>query len=159
MVGLDNAGKTTILNQLKINQFLESVPTIGLNVETVKYKELEFLVFDVGGKVRSLWSHYYENLDAVIFVIDSTDRERVWMVKDELIKLNQDLRFQQAVILALFNKNDLKTCMDFQTLVNETGVNDVIDSDVIVQKCSAKTGEGLWDGFDKLLNYFLYSQH
>ena len=55
-----------------------------MNVETIKYKNLEFLVFDVGGKVRSLWAHYYENLDAIIFVIDSTDRERVWQVKDEL---------------------------------------------------------------------------
>lgn len=55
MVGLDNAGKSTILNQMKIGQFMETVPTIGLNIETVQYKSLEFLVFDVGGKVRSLW--------------------------------------------------------------------------------------------------------
>ena len=55
---------------------MNTTPTIGLNVESVQYKQLEFLVFDVGGKVRSLWSHYYENLDAVIFVIDSVDKER-----------------------------------------------------------------------------------
>jgi GTPase SAR1 family protein len=72
---------------------METVPTIGLNIETVKYKDLEFLVFDIGGKVRSLWSHYYENIDAIIFVIDSTDKERVMIVKDELVKLNGDIQF------------------------------------------------------------------
>ena len=50
------------------------MPTIGLNIETIKYNNFTFLIFDVGGKVRSLWSHYYENLDAIIFVIDSTDK-------------------------------------------------------------------------------------
>lgn len=94
MIGLDGAGKTTILKQIQLKKYMDTVPTIGLNVETVKYKNLEFLVFDVGGKVRSLWTHYYENLDAIIFVIDSTDRERVWQIKDELIKLNNDLKFQ-----------------------------------------------------------------
>ncbi len=91
LVGLDCAGKTTILNKLKLKDHMEVVPTIGLNVETVKYKAFEFLVFDVGGKVRSLWQHYYENLDALIFVVDSTDRERLWQIKDEFIKLNNDL--------------------------------------------------------------------
>ena len=54
---------------------------------------MQFLVFDVGGKVRQLWSHYYDNLDAIIFVIDSTDKERLWQIKDEFKKLNEDLNF------------------------------------------------------------------
>ena len=78
---------------MKLNNFMETIPTIGLNIETVKYKELEFLVFDIGGKARSLWSHYYENIDAIIFVIDSSDKERILIVKDELIKLNNDIKF------------------------------------------------------------------
>lgn len=72
---------------------METVPTIGLNIETISYKNLEFLVFDVGGKVRSLWSHYYDNLDAVIFVVDSTDKERLWQIKDEFRKLSSELSF------------------------------------------------------------------
>lgn len=93
MIGLDGAGKTSVLNQLKINRFMDTVPTIGLNIETISYKNLEFLVFDVGGKVRSLWSHYYDNLDAIIFVIDSTDKERLWQIKDEFRKLSSELSF------------------------------------------------------------------
>merc|ERR1719410_2139782 len=66
MVGLDAAGKTTIL-------------TIGFNVETVEYKNIRFTVWDVGGqsKIRPLWRHYYQNTQGIIFVVDSNDRGRI----------------------------------------------------------------------------------
>lgn len=57
---------------------MDTVPTIGLNIETIQYKNLEFLIYDIGGKARSLWVHYYDNLDAIIFVVDSTDKDRLW---------------------------------------------------------------------------------
>ncbi|KAL4503314.1 hypothetical protein ABPG72_000920 [Tetrahymena utriculariae] len=155
MIGLDGAGKTSILNQLKVKKFMETVPTIGLNIETIQYKNLEFLVFDVGGKVRSLWSHYYDNLDAIIFVVDSTDKERLWQVKDEFRKLSSELSFQNAVVLVLFNKQDLPECVEFKALVEETGVDNMNENDIIIQKCSAKTGDGLMDGMEKLVSYFL----
>ena len=75
MIGLDNAGKTTILYKMKLNEVVHSVPTIGFNVENIKYKNLEFSVWDIGGQTRlvNLWHHYYENTDAVIYVLDSSD--------------------------------------------------------------------------------------
>ena len=62
MVGLDNAGKTTVLYRLKLGEVVATVPTIGFNVETVQYKKLTFDVWDVGGqhKLRGLWKHYYQ---------------------------------------------------------------------------------------------------
>ena len=96
LIGLDGAGKTTILNRLKHNKFIEVQPTVGLNIETTTIKNIEFLMFDVGGKVRSLWTHYYENLNSLIFVIDSTDKERLWQVREELVKLNEDLKFHNV---------------------------------------------------------------
>lgn len=79
MIGLDGAGKTTVLYQMKLNQNVSSVPTIGFNVESIKYKNLEFTVWDIGGqtKFRSLWHHYYDNNDAIIYVVDSSDEERL----------------------------------------------------------------------------------
>ena len=68
------------------------------------YADNEYLIFDVGGKVRSLWNHYYENLVAVIFVVDSTDKDRTQQVKEELVKLNKELKGIRAAILVLFNK-------------------------------------------------------
>ena len=63
MLGLDNAGKTTVLYQMKLNENVHSVPTIGFNVEEVNYKGLKFTVWDIGGqsKLRDLWHHYYDN--------------------------------------------------------------------------------------------------
>jgi GTPase SAR1 family protein len=63
----------------------------------VTYKSTSFLLFDVGGKVRSLWTHYYDSLDALIFVIDSTDKEKLYIVKEELERVNKELQFQNVI--------------------------------------------------------------
>ena len=90
LIGLDNSGKTTILNFIKSKTFVQTEPTVGLNIETIIIKNFEFLIFDV----RTLWSHYYENLSAIIFAIDSTDRHRLWEIREELKKINQELKYQ-----------------------------------------------------------------
>jgi len=93
MVGLDAAGKTTILYKLKLGEIVTTIPTIGFNVETVEYKNISFTVWDVGGqdKIRPLWRHYYQNTQGVIFVVDSNDRDRVGEARDELHRmLNED---------------------------------------------------------------------
>jgi len=79
IVGLDGAGKTTILYKLKLGEIRTTVPTIGFNVETVKYKNIFFKVWDIGGqeKTRCLWEHYYRDTKGVIFVIDSSDIEHI----------------------------------------------------------------------------------
>ncbi|XP_062448005.1 ADP-ribosylation factor 5 isoform X1 [Rhea pennata] len=89
MVGLDAAGKTTILYKLKLGEIVTTIPTIGFNVETVEYKNICFTVWDVGGqdKIRPLWRHYFQNTQGLIFVVDSNDRERVQESADELQKM------------------------------------------------------------------------
>ena len=79
MLGLDAAGKTTILYKLKLNEAVSSIPTIGFNVETVSpVKNVNFTVWDVGGqdKIRPLWKHYFHNTEGLVYVVDSADRER-----------------------------------------------------------------------------------
>ncbi|XP_058002525.1 uncharacterized protein LOC131179847 [Hevea brasiliensis] len=85
MLGLDAAGKTTILYKLHIGEVLSTVPTIGFNVEKVQYKNVMFTVWDVGGqeKLRPLWRHYFNNTDGLIYVVDSLDRERIGKAKAE----------------------------------------------------------------------------
>ncbi|MCJ8733672.1 hypothetical protein PDJAM_G00226370 [Pangasius djambal] len=89
MVGLDAAGKTTILYKLKLGEIVTTIPTIGFNVETVEYRNICFTVWDVGGqdKIRPLWRHYFQNTQGLIFVVDSNDRERVAESADELSKM------------------------------------------------------------------------
>eukprot|EP00126_Sphaerothecum_destruens_P015928 Sdes_comp9997_c0_seq2m1580 len=91
IVGLDNAGKTTILYQILLNEVVVTSPTIGSNVEEVVYKNLHFLVWDIGGQdaLRSTWSTYYTNAKCLIMVIDSTDRERISISKSELYQVYQ----------------------------------------------------------------------
>merc|ERR1711925_61057 len=89
MVGLDAAGKTTILYKLKLGEIVTTIPTIGFNVETVEYKNISFTVWDVGGqdKIRPLWRHYFQNTQGLIFVVDSNDRERAQEAKGELNRM------------------------------------------------------------------------
>ena len=79
MVGLDFSGKTTILYQLKLGEVVSTTPTIGFNAETIDIKGRELTIFDVGGQdnVRSIWSHYFKNTNAIIYVIDSADKQRI----------------------------------------------------------------------------------
>ena len=79
MLGLDAAGKTTVLYKLKLNEVVSTIPTIGFNVETVKPgKNVSFTVWDVGGqdKIRPLWRHYFTGTEGLVFVVDSADKTR-----------------------------------------------------------------------------------
>ncbi|XP_031276708.1 ADP-ribosylation factor-like [Pistacia vera] len=90
MVGLDAAGKTTILYKLKLGEIVTTIPTIGFNVETVEYKNISFTVWNVGGqdKIRPLWRHYFQNTQGLIFVVDSNDRDYMDMsLKEEDVYL------------------------------------------------------------------------
>src|SRR3954447_23133778 len=91
MVGLDAAGKTTILYKLKLGEVVTTIPTIGFNVETVEFKNIRFTVWDVGGqtRIRPLWKYYFQNTQGLIFVVDSNDRERIEEAKEELMNMMQ----------------------------------------------------------------------
>lgn len=154
MVGLDGAGKTTILYQMKLGEYKQTQTTIGLNVETIKHKNLELLVFDVGGQARSLWSYYFDDLDALIWVIDCADKERMSIVKEEIKRVTDALQKQDYILMFYLNKQDLKTKLDTPEVIEQTGLSEVDVKDVIVQKCSATKGEGLLEGLEKLVDYF-----
>ena len=86
LLGLDAAGKTTILHRLKLGEVVVTIPTIGFNVETIEYRNISFTVWDVGGQkiLRPLWHHYFSNAKGLIYVVDSLDRERVQEAANEL---------------------------------------------------------------------------
>ena len=113
MVGLDAAGKTTILYKLKLGEIVTTISTIGFNVETVEYKNICFKVWDIGGqdKIRPLWRHYFENTQGLIFVVDSNDRERIQEGAEELQKMLQEDELRDAVLLLFANKQDLPNAM------------------------------------------------
>merc|ERR1712113_437929 len=109
MVGLDAAGKTTILYKLKLGEVVTTIPTIGFNVETGEYKNLSFTVWDVGGqdKIRPLWRHYYQGTSGLIYVIDSNDRDRGEDAKVKFPKMLNEDEMRDAVLLVFASKKDL----------------------------------------------------
>ena len=110
MLGLDAAGKTTILYKLKLNDSVNTIPTVGFNVECVSYKNVKFNVWDVGGqdKIRPLWRHYYTGTQGLIFVVDSADTDRLDEARQELHKIISDREMKDAAILVFANKQDQK---------------------------------------------------
>ena len=113
ILGLDNAGKTTLLNKLQLSSVTETVPTIGFNLETVIYSNLQLQVQDLGGQgtLRPYWRCYYPNTNAVIYVIDRADRERMEIAKKEMLIMLQENDLHSVPLLVFANKEDLHNAM------------------------------------------------
>jgi ADP-ribosylation factor protein 1 len=151
MLGLDAAGKTTILYKLKLGEVINSVPTIGFNVETVEYKNIKFTVWDVGGqdKIRQLWKHYFYNTQGLIYVVDSADRDRIGIARDELQRMISEEELKDAVILILANKQDLGE-MSIPEMTEKLGLHTLRNREWYMQGTCALSGDGLTDGMDWL---------
>lgn len=154
MVGLDAAGKTTILYKLKLGEIVTTIPTIGFNVETVEYKNISFTVWDVGGqdKIRPLWRHYFTNTQGLIFVVDSNDRERIAEANDELQKMLQEEELSDAMLLVFANKQDLPNAYSISEITDKLGLHSVKSRKWYVQGTCATQGTGLYEGLDWLSN-------
>ncbi|XP_068507101.1 ADP-ribosylation factor 4-like [Syngnathus scovelli] len=152
MVGLDAAGKTTILYKLKLGEIVTTIPTIGFNVETVEYKNISFTVWDVGGqdKIRPLWRHYFQNTQGLIFVVDSNDRERVAEAAEELSKMLGEQELKDAVLLVFANKQDLPNALSINELTEKLALNKLRNKEWHLQPTCAIQGNGLYDGLDWL---------
>ncbi|KAK7127392.1 hypothetical protein R3I93_020089 [Phoxinus phoxinus] len=152
MVGLDAAGKTTILYKLKLGEVVSSIPTIGFNVETVEYKNIAFTVWDVGGQtvIRGLWRHYYVNTKGLIFVVDTSDHERIEMAAEELKMMMAEDEMRDVVLLVLANKQDLPKAMTVSELTDRLGLHTLRGRQWFVQPTCAVQGSGLYEGLDWL---------
>lgn len=154
MVGLDAAGKTTILYKLKLGEIVTTIPTIGFNVETVEYKNISFTVWDVGGqdKIRPLWRHYFQNTQGLIFVIDSNDKERIVEAREELMRMLAEDELRDAVLLIFANKQDLPNSMNAAEITDKLGLHSLRNRNWYIQATCATSGDGLYEGLDWLSN-------
>lgn len=152
MLGLDAAGKTTILYKLHIGEVLTTVPTIGFNVEKVQYKNVIFTVWDVGGqeKLRPLWRHYFNNTDGLIFVVDSLDKDRMGRAAQEFRSIIEDPLMKTASLLVFANKQDMKGCLSPAEVCQHLGLPELRGRRWHVQGAIATKGEGLYEGLDWL---------
>ncbi|ELU12137.1 hypothetical protein CAPTEDRAFT_202236 [Capitella teleta] len=156
VLGLDNSGKTTIITKLKPAEARtqDIVPTVGFNVEKFQTKALAFTAFDMSGqgRYRNLWEHYYRECHGVIFVIDSSDKLRMMVAKDELTLMleNADIKMKRIPILFFANKMDVRDSLSSVKCSNMLELEKIRDKPWHICNSNALTGEGLEEGINWL---------
>eukprot|EP00667_Euglena_gracilis_P023158 EG_transcript_26047 len=140
---------------MKLGEIVSTIPTIGFNVETVAYKNIKFTMWDVGGqdRLRPLWRHYYDGCEGIIFVVDSNDRERIALARDELQKLMGEDLLRNACLLVLANKQDLPHSMSCSEMVDKLSLHALHNRPWYIQGTCATSGEGLYEGLDWLADH------
>lgn len=155
ILGLDNAGKTTILYRLQNDgdEVVQTIPTIGFNVETLQYKNIKFQVWDLGGQtsIRPYWRCYYPNTDAIIFVVDSADVERMSVARGELTAMLEEEDLKDSILLVFANKQDQKGALNAEQISDALGLPEVRNRQWSIQETSALKGKGMFEGFDWLV--------
>lgn len=156
MVGLDGAGKTTILYRLKVGHSVPTIPSVGFNVETIQYNNVSFNIWDVSGGIgiRPLWRHYLHSVECVIFVVNGTDRARISEVKHELDQILESSEVQNSVLLILNNKQDLENVMSTNEIIELLDLKRYSSREWTIQPTNSLTGEGLVEGLDWIYQHF-----
>lgn len=181
--GLDNAGKTTIVKRIMGEDVNTVSPTLGFIIKTIDYEGYKLNIWDVGGQktLRSYWRNYFEKTDALIWVVDATDRLRIEDCKTELHGLLQEevsrlgptvningalltrraQRLSGATLLVFANKTDVQGCMTGEEMEEALRLRHIQTHQWRILRCSAMTGENLKEGLawvveDAKARLFLY---
>ncbi|KAJ4288553.1 hypothetical protein N0V90_011790 [Kalmusia sp. IMI 367209] len=163
MLGLDNAGKTTIVKKI-MNEDVNSVsPTLGFIIKTIEYDGYKLNIWDVGGQktLRTYWKNYFEKTDTLIWVVDATDRERIDDCRHELEGLLLEERLMGASLLVFKNKSDVSGSMTEDEVRQGLRLDAIKTHKWTIMACSAMTGTNLQEGLqwvvqDAKSRLFLY---
>ncbi|KAL5612736.1 hypothetical protein BROUX41_004179 [Berkeleyomyces rouxiae] len=163
MLGLDNAGKTTIVKQIMGEDVNTVSPTLGFIIKTIDYEGYKLNIWDVGGQktLRSYWRNYFEKTDALIWVVDATDKLRIKDCKEELQMLLEEERLSGASLLVFANKTDVTGCMTEEDIIHGLDLDAIRTHQWHILRCSAMTGVNLKEGLswvveDAKQRLFLY---
>mmetsp|Transcript_13260 Transcript_13260/g.17704 ORF Transcript_13260/g.17704 Transcript_13260/m.17704 type:complete len:186 (+) Transcript_13260:101-658(+) len=139
LVGLENSGKTTLLNVLASGQAVETCPTIGLNVKMVRKGSVQMKCWDIGGQAqyRSEWGRYTRGCDVIIYVVDSHAMDMISLARKELHRLLEDRELANTPILVLANKIDLHPHLSESEIIRELNLDYISDNPWIVIPVSA----------------------
>ncbi|KAL4075577.1 ADP-ribosylation factor family-domain-containing protein [Scleroderma citrinum] len=149
-LGLDNAGKTTILKKINGEDITAISPTLGFNIKTFVHRSYTLNIWDVGGQrtLRPYWRNYFEQTDAIVWVVDSSDRVRIQDCKAELHNLLQEDRLTGASLLVFANKQDIQGSMSDKEIRNLLDLPGIKSHHWKIWPCSAVTGQNLVSGLD-----------
>jgi len=160
ILGIQNAGKTTILYRLSLGQLVQTTPTIGSNVEEISYNNVKLQAWDLGGQesTRSVWDVYFANTDAIIYVIDTHDTNYEES-KNQFYKLLENEALKNTVILIYANKQDLQGAKGVNEIMQIYEFDKIKDHIWHIQPCSAQTGEGLVTGMKWLSDQLVFKSN
>jgi len=156
VIGLDNSGKTTLINHLKPKKAttLEVTPTVGFQVEEFSKNNINFTVYDMSGqgRYRSLWEHYYADVQAIIYVLDSADRLRMCVAKEELEQLlnHEHIKSTRCPVLFFANKMDAPGALSLEECMEELELDKLRDKPWHITSSNAKSGAGIAEGIEWL---------
>lgn len=150
LLGLDNAGKTTLLKQLASEETTNITPTQGFNIKSVQSEGFKLNVWDIGGqrKIRPYWRNYFENTDVLLYVIDSADVKRLEETGQELQELLFEDKLNGVPLMIFANKQDLAGAEPVGKIGEGLGLHNIKDRSWQIQPCSAMSGEGVRDGME-----------
>nr|KAJ3421744.1 ADP-ribosylation factor protein 3 [Polyrhizophydium stewartii] len=150
LLGLDNAGKTSLLKRLAGEDISEIKPTQGFNVKTVQQEGIKMNVWDIGGQqaIRPYWRNYFESTDVLIYVVDSSDKRRLEETGDELSTLLTEQKLAAVPLIVFANKQDLMNALAGDEIAEGLNLNSIRDRTWHIQPCSAKTGDGVSEGME-----------
>ena len=141
ILGLQNAGKSTLVNVLANNKFDEdTIPTIGFNFRKLKKGQVDFKLWDLGGqpRFRDRWEKYSRSADGIVYVVDSSDIGNMDVAKIQLHQLLNWPSLEGVPVLVLGNKNDLESALNEQQLISAMDLNSIKDRTVACYSISCK---------------------
>ncbi|KAF9652090.1 GTP-binding protein [Thelephora ganbajun] len=149
-LGLDNAGKTTILKRLNGEDIMTVSPTLGFNIKTFMHEGYTLNIWDVGGQrtLRPYWRNYFEQTDAIVWVVDSGDRLRMEDCKAELHTLLQEDRLSGASLLVFANKQDIGGAVTSAEIRTALDLDGIKSHQWSIMSCSAVTGYNIVEGIN-----------
>ena len=153
VLGLDNAGKTTILKAMAEEDISTIMPTQGFNVKSLTQDGFKLNVWDIGGQeaIRDYWKNYIENTDGLVYVVDSSDEIRLKECTDCLTGLLNEDDLKDVPLLVFANKQDLQFALEAEQILKSLNLMEIKDRTWNIQACSALTKEGLQEGMEWLV--------
>lgn len=156
ILGLDNAGKTTVMKKISGQSIHEISPTVGFNIQSLEFNGYMLNMWDVGGQksIRTYWRNYFESTDGIIWVVDSVDRWRLEECKKQLREVLGQEKLAGSSLLILANKQDLGGALSFEEIEKYLDLNnsDISGRHWTIIGCSAFTGDGLINGFEWIVS-------